>query len=551
MIKRVIFCLLFALLFLTACLSNGGSVEKTVGEEEEKPEKLVVYLNASSHTFVSQESGKEVFTYYPSTYSLGTMPTGGEFNSLRGNIFEQALAEYAEQTGIPIEVHYVEEYVGDSDVFQVMLDHGEPLPDLMVLTKAARYDYTLLAQQGYLLDFTPYAESDETLQDGERYYQAVLDGGRIKQKQYTLPILFNLNGIITSQSFLDYVGAAQPGEYPAYEEVLQMLYQSCLGVKDNRTLEALYEYSGWMPAGRYIPSILLGAAYPSYEDEVSGKVYLESATLQSILDVMQAYNEQEFAPIPGWETNSYMENSNHSLGKTFMMQRTAEDAERVGVFLSGGRSGGSVLHNSLLMDLAFFNSVYDRQGEQLVFCGIPTINRSDEYAAIISLCALGAATTEYPQAVYELARYLMDYTYAPGYGFSVNREITDAQLENMQTTTTHVFPNHVWSQVTGNFRSYEEVEQESFEVQPLDQEWVEKIRFMLDHMAGAGLPSGVLEYYLLSYAQTAVGSGELTSAEGAQWVLSQWEQYQQMRPELEPFYDKEYVLSLLWAPADS
>ena len=144
-----------------------------------------------------------------------------------------------------------------------------------------------------------------------------------------------------------------------------------------------------------------------------------------------------------------------------------------------------MLHNSLLMDLAFFNSVYDRQGEQLVFCGIPTINRSDEYAANISLCALGAATTEYPQAVYELARYLMDYTYAPGYGFSVNREITDAQLENMQTTTTHVFPNHVWSQVTGNFRSYEEVEQESFEVQPLDQEWVEKIRFMLDHMAGA------------------------------------------------------------------
>ena len=116
MIKRVIFCLLFALLFLTACLSNGGSVEKTVGEEEEKPEKLVVYLNASSHTFVSQESGEEVFTYYPSTYSLGTMPTGGEFNSPRGNIFEQALAEYAGQTGIPIEVHYVEEYVGDSDV---------------------------------------------------------------------------------------------------------------------------------------------------------------------------------------------------------------------------------------------------------------------------------------------------------------------------------------------------------------------------------------------------------------------------------------------------
>ena len=86
MIKRVIFCLLFALLFLTACLSNGGSVEKTAGEEEEKPEKLVVYLNASSHTFVSQESGEEVFTYYPSTYSLGTMPTG-ESLIVRGAIF--------------------------------------------------------------------------------------------------------------------------------------------------------------------------------------------------------------------------------------------------------------------------------------------------------------------------------------------------------------------------------------------------------------------------------------------------------------------------------
>lgn len=542
--RLLVLCLSFCLI---ACSTHSDSMSNisVLSHEEEKPENLVVYLSASSFDFISQE-GESAETYYPSEYTMGTMRSAGEFTSPRGNIFERAITEYSEQTGIPIEVHYLEEYTGPSHLLQEMVDQGETLPDLMIFPKFWRYDYALLAEQGLLLDFTPYAEADERLQNEEAYYQPVLEGGVIHQKQYGMPLLFNLSGMITSQSFLNYAGVSSPSQGVTYEEIMMILEKSCLATTENTTKEAIYELSGWMPPGLYIPSILLGSAYTRYYDEESQNWRVEEEFLTQILSLMQTFNRQEFCSIPGWEERSFTENIGHSNIKSFTMFQTPEDIERIGIFLSGGRSGGRVLHNSLLTDLAFFNTVYQQQNEELVFCGIPTLAGGEEYAANISLCAFGAASTRYPQAVYDLTRYLMDYAYPAAYGFSVNREVTDRQLESIQTMSTKMFPSILWSQVFGGYAAYEEIENEAFVVNPLDEQWVQSIRYMLDHMAGASLPFGLLEYYLLWYAQCAVGTGDMTAQEGAAWIMERLKEYMESRGTLKPFYDSAYLNTLAW-----
>lgn len=548
--SRSLALLVFLCLTLCACNIRSASLENSTLNTGEKPERLTVYLSASSHTFTSSTDDENSFTLHPSVYTMGTMRTGGEFSSPNGNIFERAILEYSEANGFPIDVHYIEEYTGSSDVFQEMVDAGEPLPDLIVLPKHSRYDYDRLAKQGYLLDFTPYVESDEALQNPDQYYQPVLDGGQITQKQYALPILFNLNGLITKQSFLDYAGTSVSSEQMTYEEILKLLEQSCLAALEDNTLEAIYEFSGWMTAGTYIPDILLSAAYTQYYNDSKQEWVLSEETLRDILSLMQVYNRQEFAPIPGWEDKIYLDNVNNASIKSFTIFQDAESTERIGVFLSGGRCGGCLLHNSILTDLAFFNTVYAQQEEELVFQGLPTIASSNEYAANISLFALGSAATQYPEAVYNLARYLMDYTYAPAYGFSINKEITQAQLENIQNTETKLYPGYLWVEVTGEYRTYEEIENDFFTVDPLDAELVNKVRYMLDHMAGAGLSDPILEYTLLWYVQCTVGNGEMTPEEGAQWLTETYETHKELDGTLKPFYDADYSRSLRWRPPE-
>ena len=549
--KRVLALLVSLCFVLSACsLSSSSSTESSALSHEDKPEQLTVYLSASPHSFALSDQEEDNFTLYPSSYTIGTMTTGGEFNSPNGNIFEQAIAEYSEANGFPIEVRYIEEYTGPSDIFQEMVDQGQPLPDLMILPKYSRYDYDRLVEQGYLLDFTPYAEADEAMQDPDLYYQAVLDGGQINQKQYALPLLFNLNALITTQSFLDYAGTSTSSGQLAYEEILKLLEQCCLATVDNNTLEAIYEFSGRMQAGTYIPNILLSAAYTQYYDDLNQKWVLSSETLRDVLAFMQVFNRQEFAPISGWEDQSYIDNVNNPGSKSFTIFQNAEVAGQIGVFLSGGRCGGTLLHNSILTDLAFFNTIYEQSNETLVFQGIPTLANSNEYTANISLFALGFASTQYPEAVYDLARYLMDYTYAPGYGFSVNKEITEAQLESIQNTETKFFPSDIWSAVLLEYRTYEEIENDSFIVKPLGSDLVEQVRYMLDHMAGAVLSVPILEYNLLWHIQCSVGNGEMTPEEGAQWLMEKYEEHKEIDGTLSPFYDGEYSRSLSWSPQE-
>lgn len=133
----------------------------------------------------------------------------------------------------------------------------------------------------------------------------VLKGGEIDGQQVVMPILFNLNGMITTESWLDKVGVSLSPSDVSYEEILHILKESCMETAEDTQKEALFEYSGRMLAGYYFPSILLSAAHPSYINDTNDAFQISPAVLEGI---MEAFQKQEFTPVPNWENQEYQRN---------------------------------------------------------------------------------------------------------------------------------------------------------------------------------------------------------------------------------------------------
>ena len=144
------------------------------------------------------------------------------------NVFEKVIKQYSNENEIEIEVHYLEEAYasGEYDILQQIVDMNGKLPEVLILSKQPPYDYYQLAEQGYLLDFSEYVNSDNILKGSDSYYQEVLKGGIIAEKQVALPLLFNMNAIMTSTSFLGSIGLNVPEYGATYEEVLYILEES-------------------------------------------------------------------------------------------------------------------------------------------------------------------------------------------------------------------------------------------------------------------------------------------------------------------------------------
>lgn len=542
--RRIVILVLICFL-VCGCHDMPREKKQTEESENIKPEKLVVYMSAFPHTFIYHQT-EEVKTLYPSKSTIGTVTIGGDISSVNGNIFEAALSQYSRESGIEIEIHYLEEYENDGtyNILQDLVDQNKPLPDLLILGKNSKLDYHNLVQQGYLLDVSEYFERNEEMKDDTKYYQEVLKGGVIDEGQFVIPILFNMNGIITTSSYISSIDRQNPTQGSSYMEILEILTRSCVVMEEDETISALYENSGRLPRGQYIPSILMAAAYSNYFDEEYKYNIIQAEAINGILELMSAYNDQEFTNIASQEELSYAEKINSNLAKSLQIVDSVDAYRQIGIFLSGGRSGGASLHNSLLTDLAFFQTIYEENQEEMVFCGIPLYEDSDSYAANVSLFAVGLQETKYPEYVWDVMKFLMDYEFPSSYGFSVNREITEKMIEDLQNANYSIYSEEVWAGINGG-KELEDLQSSIIHLDPLHKENAEKMLYMLNNIDGAGLPCSVLEYNLFAYMIQKLNDGEKNIEDTTRWGLEKLDQYIREREKMEPFYNESFIYSIM------
>ncbi len=540
--KGIIGVLLVVILsFLISCGEKKENDEVEIIES--KPEKLVVYIDGNPSHF----SGEEFTgTLYPTNYTVGPRRIDGVPTASGGNIFQQALEEYEAKTGIEIEIHYLQEYGADERyTLQELYEDGKTMPDLVIASKYQPYDYYNLANKELLLDLTPYMENDESKQNEELYFQSILDAGKIDGKQYIIPLTFNLNVLITSESYLKQIGvSAQEKLY--YEDIIYWLKKSCEGMQDSQGMDGIYESSGVFN-GQYIMSILNAAANPSYFDTELNSVLISEKSLKCIYEVMKEYIRQEYTNLYGYEDMDYLQlQSSGQSKKRYIYHLLSGQEECIGIFLTGGRGGGTNDYHNVLTDAAYFNSYYKDKGDSMVLVGIPTCDNPDRYSANVDTMMFSFASCEHPEAIYDLMCYLMDYPFIVEAGLSVNKEITNQQLENIQNTVLTLYPDDiVWRQVVNGALTKEKALESMIEIDSLDEDNVDKIRYMLKNIEGAGLAYYPLEYLMFWRVLNEIGSNNMTTEEATEWTLDRLKERLNLFEENVAFYDEEYDYGIL------
>lgn len=529
--KKILWIFCIVSLVLTACGSSLDE-ESYVVNEGNRPEKLIVFISGYPHSFQNQDVS---FDLFPSKATVGMKLVHGEVEAFDNNVFAQALQDYEKESGIPIEIHYIED---SNESIEDLLEKGEG-PDMMILGKDLWYDYYRLAERDILLDFSAYMRSDEALSSDDLYYQKVIQGGDLLDGQFLLPILFNVNAFISTNSFMQQIGMEGLGYSDlTYEDVLFLFTRASEMLQTDKEKESLYERSGYTQDGLYLASILSAAAYPSYFDNHNQNLLLSAENVADVLDVMEAFYEQEFVEDYNWEQKTFDENLVNFVQqpKTLDLWEMEEYVENsLGIFLSGGRGGGWNWHNSLLSDAMYFHSAYMEEEEGMILCGIPTLTSPNTYAANITDMVVGFQDTKYPEAVYDLARYLMDYQFPFYYGFSINREITAQQMEEVQTTELALFSGPLFEMLTTDQISLKDAEIRREFIHPLDSESVQTIENILNHIEGAGVPYYIVESTLYSEAIKAVFNGEMTSQEAAEHLITSLNEYMRNQKEMGAF----------------
>lgn len=489
--RKIITYITALLLSLTIIALNTGCFKEEIREssfgqsEAETPEKLRVYLNGLPASSMGPEG--ETYDYYRSGYTFGLHLEGADMDAIDGHSIYQALLEYGETNHIEFDFCW---YQSEEELAYYLEEDRKQnsLPNL-VLSGRSCLDIEEWMREGRLADFSALIQADETLSD-EKYYQKVIQAGAIGENQYILPYLFNMNGFITAEDTLSRLAYQLPEDF-TYEEVLELFRRSCEFCMDDPFTEALTQRAGGM-GDYYLPVILGSAARPSVIDRDAGEVPVTEKEFTRLVELMQMFYAQEFGislPIDTAEWDAKNEMVYQFKDEVYM--EAAEMVEHQLILLDGGNSWGVNQYSSLLGDAIYMNSYYKDEGRTMILEAIPMAQEA-AYAANITGFGFCFEGEPYIETVYDILKYLMDYEFKIPFGFSVNREVTEKQLKMAETTSYTYMPEgtymHAWNAEEAEMLA-DWHKKWTEELRPLDKEYCEKIREILNQIGAVALPN--------------------------------------------------------------
>ncbi len=479
---RIVSVLVVLGMICSACTMAQRSNNSEQGEAEEGPgEPLQVYIMGMSNVISS--SGEER-TEYSTQVTLGLERTTYMPGYAQGNAIYQALVDYEETTKTPVEVTFFDNPVDIMAQTEEAARQGSA-PDLVLINKQFENDWNALAQEGTFADLSPYLQLD-----AEQYFTPVLRSGVWEEKQYIVPLLFNVNGFVTSEEFLSEIGQTAPSETASYEELIRLFQEACIQLQGDTSKVALYE--GTTIWETYIINVLTAAAgYNNLEE----KMPLSDETVTDILELMRDFLVQDLQTVPDYESQTIEENlSAQSLYDRFNFGPLyAEDPtykrEMLGILLDGG-SGGHLVNSSFIMQVYALQTYYKEMNEQMVWGGIPLADEAGKYAACVNLLGFCPAQADNVEGAAKLLQYMLDYDYAPELGIAVNRETVEEDLAMLQQTSMQLYIQPQYNPFSDERAQQEIFNQSKVVFNPMEEKVAERLLALLDHVVGASLPQG-------------------------------------------------------------
>ena len=493
--QLIIVMVLVCSLILTSCRTNEQGDSQLA--EGEAPESLEVFIVSDAvHAYYAKEDREEI--YYTTLMNIGDFfGIAIEYGSA-GHIFADTFERYQKETGIQLNLHWYQ-YPEQMEADLESLSENEQ-PDLILTNFTSLNDYNRYVDQGLFYDLTDLFAMNE-MYSGDQYYNQILRGGEYKQKQYIVPILFNIDTVMGAEQYWKDLGLYfENAERPS--EVIDMLiYAQKSGQKEQTTAQ-------FVDAGEtYLPYILYDSVGESWVDYENQTVQLDEEYFAKMCTFYTQYVQEQLDEdeiVKGQKLN--WSNSKHV--DTIKMISNAvqvdEFLDEMGCILEGGGAFKAELH-SAIAQAWYYESRYTDLGETFVIEALP--GESGGTTAHISYFGAVMETTEYPQTSFAFLKYLMDEEIPAFFGISVNRENAMKQLDYV-TSTTYRLRHSMVPLEDGTIPDAAS----DYVMQPMSESTRDKLVSMIDNIDQVSLPNwpayAILQEQLLSCAKEEISAEE-------------------------------------------
>lgn len=502
----VLMCVCIGWIIMSCGMNEAGDNE--VNNDYDIPEELTIFIVSDAvHEYYQSEDRENI--YYTTMMSVGdfdiTTTTYGE----KGFMYYNAFKNYTEETGINLNIHWYERsYEMEADLDK--MDHSE-WPDLILTTNTTTSDYYRYMEEEYFYDLTAFCEKE--IYTSEDYYERVINAGKHNEKQYIMPILFNIDTIMGSETMWKNLNLHVEG-VEKYTEMIDALIYS----QKQEEVEQLAVHFG-SEAALYLPHALYSATGENWVDYANRKVTVDEAAFRKMGQFYEYFLEEQFEEgvlkgekIP-WGKSKHM-----AVCMAIENEVQLDDfLNEIGCFIEGGGSFQTYLH-SAIAQAWYYESRYRDMEQEFEVYTIPGIDGGT--TAHVSYLGAVMNTSEYPRASFEFLKYLMDSEISAFFGLSVNRENTQKQLDYLTDTAYYLRPGLQIRLKDGTLAD----SAMDYLIQPMSQETRIKLEEYIDDIESVSLPNWPV-YEILDTQLQRYAKGECSNEEAYQKAISELNNY--------------------------
>ncbi len=513
--KKLLLFLLVLTFLLSACTPTRESKEKTESEiqaeieNEEKPTELTVYGVGDQVVQVDREENK-TYNYYITMYEMG--PYGPLTNASResGYMFYDAIQEFENKTGIKINLQLFNGMEAIDKQIEEDKKEGKG-PDILLIDMAgwagasSHNNIYRLMFNNELVDTMAYLEMDQVYTSGE-YYNKVLEAGILNEKQYVLPLCFNMNGLFTSVEDMNALGVIIEQQMSS-GELLNQLQQACTMAEEGELI--LDNLSSWTVPTTFVQDFWESTGCPVVNYE-TGEVTVNRQLFEDVAECFKEYmrmnivedwdsvlnKAEEYLNDPWWQgyiTPGNLETLDENRGRFMKGSDVGLEWMDQGVFYyeNSIATGGS---HTIMGQCATLNTIYDALNEEMVMVGMPMYEKNDQYVAQVQHYGGISASTKYPYHCYQVLKFLMDQEYSPYYVIPVKKANAEVMIDQLSNTTytLHLGLSAGWEE-NQDFTT----DTDPYTIQPLPENMTQQLQHMLDNIGGSVLPQASIYVPLL------------------------------------------------------
>jgi len=472
---------------------------------EDSVEKLDIYILGDATTeHIVSENKTNVF--YTTLMRIGEYCSAACYGE-QGFLFYDVFRQYEEQTGIQLELHW---YRYPDELESALASAGKnELPDLLITNYTSTADFYRYMKQGIFCDLTPYTEEDE-LYTQQKYYNPVLEAGRLEGKQYILPIIFNIDTVMGNADNWQRLGLRFES-IQTHEEFMNLLLQA-------QQEKQLPETAGQFltEIALYTPYVLYDSAGETWIDYETGEVHLDQSQFVQMAEFYRNFLLEQFDEVKSGEKLSWAK-TRHLEVMQMIAGHTEDYLDDKGCIVEGGGAFQSALH-SAAAQAWYYESRYQDMGRTFAVEAIP--GKDQGVTAHVSYFGGVLSTSEYPRAAYDFLRYLMDAEFFCGFGLSVNKDNTANMLKEL--TELEYELRYGLQAVKEDGTPYKS--DDDYTVHPMSEQTKEKLEAMLERISSVSLPDWPV-YEILWKQLESYGKGEISVEAAYEAACQQLEEY--------------------------